>query len=927
MSSSGKLTSLGINAASQLMSNAGFTISPIALELQGSWDDGVYTPGSITTDTVLNSITAALPNFLANCVPSKLSVANWRNLLSIGNGVCPALGNSRPASFVPTYAGYGTWENKTVDAFGNITGTGPVSMTAEIYPPKNYGIEKTYSYIFKERGDYAWITGWPGKNSWQKNTDDFMAAYEPTPSDTGLIDYDTYFSNGFIGTVAQQAYYEFWYNYQTRRSNQYREFVRMIQQCYQFKETNNSLIASVANSKTFLKGTYSNINDLTTSDLSGVNLAFKDFGNDMIRLGKTLDLSQIYVFGLPSKFVLNLQNVDALTPALKFALLYSELTTTELTDILNPSYIPDTTQEKKIYNALTLVQGQDLADIQIITNCSTKNLSSLADLIDPIKMFPNSYGSLTLPQYSTDTISSKIYKLIYLGTNVNTDIQNWGEYLDGILPSDLALACGAFMMTMNQIKNIKQMECEKLSQVIANLEVTNKDLPLINTDTGVPVDIDLVDNTLARTAFGSGNSGVYRFADFLGAMSGWPYRDYYTQLKNLFSKLPTESLSVVYKKLYQKSLGNDWQLLSSGTSANAYKLFVVSSAANSGAGSVSGTSDLTQVITIGDIIAFKSTDSLTTPVANQYTVTSVTATSVSFAPSLATPVAVNDKIFKINSNYNTTVPDLITAANSEINTINTTYSDTIKLINYYWSSIGRQLAIEQRAIPIAVKKSLYVYEDTDTADIDSFIRSMQNYALDTGYCEIAPIIEAIADATNIGGQSLIAMMRETRNGQRLVNAGGELDNDVPDELVPQSASARAVIVNGQIDSVEVTAPGSNYTEGADCTCCTPNVIVYPQGGVFGGSGSGAIVEAIMDPLGSVIEIVVIDPGSGYDATNPPPIIIDNPPPPVKIGDAIVPGSFSGSPYTGQNPVSDNLVTTASASYTEKIASKISIQES
>ncbi len=926
MSSSGKLTSLGINAESALMSNSGFVINPLTQALQGTWIDGVYTQGNVTSSTVLEQITAALPNFLTNCVPAKLSVANWRNLLTIGSSVCPALGNSRPSSFIPTYAGYGTWENKTVDAYGNITGVGPQSLTADIYPPKNYGIEKTYSYIYQDHGEYAWITGWPGRNSWQKTSDDFSAAYPPTPSDTGLIDYDTYFSNGFIATIAQQAYYEFWYNYQTRRSNQYQEFVRMVQQCHQFKETNNSVIASLANSKIFLKGTFSNINDITTSDISGVNLAFKEFGNDLINLGKTLDLSQIHVFGLPSKLVLNLQAVDALTAALKFALLYSELSTAEVTDILNPSYIPDAVQEKKIYNALTLIQGQDLTEIQIIANCSTEGLVSLADLINPLKMFPNSYKSLTIPQWSTDTTSSKIYRLIYVGSDVNPEIQNWGEYLEGILPDDLALACGAFMMTMNQVKNIKQMDCEKFSQVVANLEVTGKDLPLINTTTGVPVDITLADQSQSRTAFGSGNSGIYRFSDFLGAMSGQPYKDYYTQIVTLINQLPTTDLGNVYKKLYQKSLGNDWELLSAGTTTNAYKLFVATAPAAVGSGSVSGTVDLTQVLASGDIITFLPTDSLTIPVANQYTVTGVTTTTVSFTPTLVVAVSSGDRIFKTNTNYNTTVPNLTTAATNAITSINAEYPNTVGLINYYWSSMGRQLAIEQRAIPLAVKKSENVYQDADTTDIDAFIRAMQTYALETGYCEISPIIEAISDITTVGGQSLIAMMRETRNGQRLINTGGELDNDIPDQLLPQNASAVPIIVDGRIVAVTVTSPGSNYTEGSECECCTPGVIVYPQGGVFGGSGSGAVLEAVMDPLGSVIGITVIDPGSGYDAANPPPIYIDPPPPPPRIGEALVPGSFAGSPYTGQNPVPDSLVTNQSASYTERIASRISWEE-
>ena len=913
MSNSGNFTSLGLNALNGLQNNQGFKISTVAQGYQGVWLPTSYTQGTLTSDTVLNKITLALPNFLANCVPAKLSIANWRSLLTLGSSSCPALGNSRPSTFIPTYAGYGTWTYNTVDSYGNITGSsGSANLTGETYPPKDYGISQTYSYIYQDHGDYAWITGWPGKNSWQKTTDDFSAAY--LPSSTGsLFDYDTYFSQGFIATIARQAYYEFWYNYATRRINQYPEFLKTVQLCNSWSKNSNQTIASYVNSQTFLKGNYSNINDLTTSDIAGVNQAFKLFGNDLIRLGKTLDMSYIHVFGLPSKFILNLQSCNALTDALKIALLYSDLSTIELNNILLPTYTPSSEQEKKLYEALLLIQGQDLEDIKIITNCSTEGLTSLADLIDPQKMFPESYGSLTIPEYSTVANSSKVYQLIYSGTGVNTNIRNWGDYLSDILPDDLAIACGAFMMTMNQIKNIRQMNTEKIAQVIANLEVTNKDLPLINSTDGIPGDITSINNALSRIAFGSGNGGVYRFCDFFGAAGGWPYRDYYSMAEDLLKKLPVTNLNILYMKLFQKSLGNDWALLSSGTTTNAVKLFVITAGASIGATTVSVTSDATQVLSPGDIIAFSNADSLTTPVVNQYTVSSVTTTGVVFSPALAVALNLNDRIFVYQTNYNTTVPNLVTAVNNEISTIVANDPAQISQLNYYWSQIGNQLAIEQRAIALSLQQTEIVYTSATGDDLDSFIRSVPNYALETDYSETAPVLEAMCDTTNVAGQSLLAMFRESRNAQRIINAGGDVDNDVPSQVQASTPSAVATVVNGAITAITVTAGGSGYGRG--CDCCTPIVTIFPQGGVFGGSGNGAIAQAIMDENGSVQSITVLNPGSGYSSTNPPAIHIEPPPQPTRLGGPIVPGSFAGSPYIGPDPIPDNLISSTTASYT------------
>jgi hypothetical protein len=835
MSVTGNFTSLEFNVLSALTQNQGLTINSRASSYQGTWNNGTYSAGSVTNNTVLKKLTDSLPLFYGN-----LNVNTWRSLISIGNGICPALGNSKPATFVPTYAGYGTWQYVTKDDFNNVTGTGPLTMTSEVYPPRNYGIEKTYSYIFQEKNDYAYLTGWPGRNSWQKTTDDFAAAYPPRPSDTTYIDYDLYFKNGFIATVAQQAYYEFWYNYASRRPNQYAEFLLSIQTCADFMSNQNRTIASLYNNLTFLRGNYSNINDLTTSDISGVNLAFRDFGNDLIRLGKAINLNDIHVFGLPSKLLLNLQAKNALTEALRFSLLYNELSTTELNLILSGAYVPTVEQEKKIYDSFGIVRGSDLNEIKIIINCSTDGLTSLADLLNPLKMFPNSYASLTVPEYTIADPSYKIYKLIYSGNNVNPDIANNGQYLSGILPPDQAKACGAFMYTMNQIKNIRMIDFERFSQVIANLEVTNQNLPLINSSQSTPGNTDLTNTALELTAFGTATGGTYNFCDFFGAMSGVPYNLWYSRVQALLNEISTATLTSIYNQLY----------------------------------------------------------------------------------TLAT-TAPGD---------NSQASALIAAANSEIANIAAANPSAVNTLNYYWSKIGTQLSTEHAATALAVQQTINIYQTSNVSNLETFVKKLSDYALKTGQFDIATVIENISDTTTIGGQSIVAVMRESRNAKRINNMGGELDSDLPTTLTPGLASARATVTNGQITSVQVTSGGTGYGDPVDttispndyvpqqeqtiaCECCEPDAIISPQGGVFGGSGNGASIETVLDDFGSVREIIVTNSGAGYNDSYPPPVYVANPPIPIRLGRSTVPGSFAGSPYTGQTPVSDNLLSAPNSSYT------------
>lgn len=954
MSLIGKKTPLQLNVEAALVNKTGLRINPVAQSYHGSWiastaystpATGSYTQGSITSATVLEKLTSALPNFY-NLTPGVLCVQVWRNLLTIGRPPsnplinCPALGNSRPDSFQTTYAGWGTFkQNRTVDQFYNSLPGSDLGLVETGYPPYGYPTDGSGSYITTNWGStsptpgwptdctqtvfspytdsatylhrYAWITGWPANYSWQSkapgnpqvsidptaNSDTYAAAYFPRPDlaatqpwrsrDLGKIEYDEYFSRGFIATVARQAYYEFWSSDDTRRPNQYNEFAKSFQLGWTYKNSANSTINSYTNNQIFLKGTYSNINDITTSDISGVNLAFKDFGNDMINLGKSVDLAEIHLFGLPSKLLLTLQRNNSLTEALRLALLYVDLNVVELECILDPTFIPNKDQEHKIYSALELIQGGDLNEIRIINNIATGGLVSLADLINPQKMFPNSWRSLTIPEYSIDATSSKVYSLIYDGDGVNTSIRNWGEYLVGILPGDLPVACGAFMMAVNQIKNIRQMDWEKLAQVVANLEVTNKDLNLIDSQWGVPGDMELTANMLSRTALGSGVGGTFRQCDFFGAVSGQPYNAWYSRAQDLLLKSATPQLLSIYTQLYNLS--------------------------------VSG---------------------------------------VFTSPQIQT---------------------LIDQANAEIFAIQTSNPVVVEELNSVWSSIGRQLSIEQRAIPLGTGRTETVYETISSTDTDAFVSSIEEWSAETSTGGAAPILEAISDTTGVGGQSLVASLREARNALRIANISGELDNDVgntPSCPIPLVAS----VVDGQLVAVDSAGTPGGYDD-----CNPPAVTVLPQGGVFGvgnasrrgvntasnckfivpisqypditavtngwisglGTVTSAVVSgpnyeitvdgscfqtgveytfygprlnpgqngsatAIVDREGNIAGINIDSGGSGY--TVPPTVLVDCPPPPARLGGPIVPGSFAGSPWTGQDPVPDNLVTDSSASY-------------
>ena len=157
---------------------------------------------------------------------------------------------------------------------------------------------------------------------------------------------------------------------------------------------------------------------------------------------------------------------------------------------------------------------------------------------------------------NTNTVSTTIFNN---STTANTIIpvnlqilsEGFGSYLDGILPSDIATAAGAFSATMQQVNNIRKIDIEKFAQVVASLE-TIEGLPLTN-GTNIPTDAAEAQAALSLVALGTGTNNLYTFSDFFGCMSGLPYD--WVNLQNAISNIPTGNLPTIYSNLYTATQG------------------------------------------------------------------------------------------------------------------------------------------------------------------------------------------------------------------------------------------------------------------------------------------------------------------------------------------------------------------------------------
>jgi hypothetical protein len=211
----------------------------------------------------------------------------------------------------------------------------------------------------------------------------------------------------------------------------------------------NDFINSAYNSQTYLGSTFTSMNSLITGNLTDVNLALPSFGSDLLQLGFLIDLANLDNFGLPSTVFRRLATVTNLTPGITIALKTVGLTTSQIESITDPDATLTDTVERKLYQAMTLITGTELQQVCFILNITlpvtgivtsgqpqNPSLSTMADLLNPLKIFPTSFASLTVRTYNQNTTSE--LRAIYLDStgNVNSKLTEYlPRYVITVVPA------------------------------------------------------------------------------------------------------------------------------------------------------------------------------------------------------------------------------------------------------------------------------------------------------------------------------------------------------------------------------------------------------------------------------------------------------------------------------------------------------------
>jgi hypothetical protein len=174
------------------------------------------------------------------------------------------------------------------------------------------------------------------------------------------------------------------------------KFEQVFNSAQAFVSQTNQLIKTTinANSPTNTTG-FTSQDNLSTGGVSSITQAFAAFGADLAQLGFLIDLNNLNSIGSPAAVLRQLAAVTNTTPALNTALLNVGIPESAIADPENTDFTDQ--QQRLIYIAMTQITGTELQQILQLLRITTPGLVTMADLLNPVKIFPRSYNTLTAP--------------------------------------------------------------------------------------------------------------------------------------------------------------------------------------------------------------------------------------------------------------------------------------------------------------------------------------------------------------------------------------------------------------------------------------------------------------------------------------------------------------------------------------------------
>jgi hypothetical protein len=529
----------------------------------------------------------------------------------------------------------------------------------------------------------------------------------------------------------------------------------------------NQYINSAVNANQFLGPTFTSMDSLTTAGISGVNSDLETFGVDLKKQGNLVNLQKLDLYGTPAGLIQQISRLAGVSrqtiPAIQSALTAVGLTDNDIENLVTDNRAginrPDGLSQnefdriqKSAYAALSLVPNDDLAQILSILDVTTPNITSLDQLLDPVKVFPLSYPTMLTPTpagpvpiFGTGgSVNSSITPIVnsYLPTASGCD------ELGKIIPPADAVANKAIEVSLKQINNIGTTTLPALAEAILG-EVDQEWDP---TQEYLANDVVKVDTVPAPTFYRAKSPGCTPGTFTVPPGVNITNTDYWVE--TTLGGLSTMA---------------DLPLIQQQTTpvpTSVAQFFATEVATGTGPCGVLTTYDVLGLALDSDDFASR-LNTATTAINALQTAGSLATLNTAYSNILL--AANNAAVITQIANANAAIAAL--SASPFVTTLNTAWTYMANLMNLS-AKYTSQAGVEY-----------FLLQPGDTNSTKSFVQNLSQYGLLTAQGDAAEFLENLADTATLGGQAIIGAMREGRNQARLNPAGLYNNTQIPSDAV------------------------------------------------------------------------------------------------------------------------------------------------
>lgn len=326
-----------------------------------------------------------------------------------------------------------------------------------------------------------------------------------------------------------------------------------------YVQQSNDYIGAAGETVTVVSPVFTNMNDINTGGISNITSNPEALGNDLLNLGYLINPADLENWGSPLALVQQLVNLTGIVPPpLQIAFITLGIDQRVVDDLTNPSTSVTDTIQRTMYTAMQHITGNSLQQILQLADVKTTGIKNVADLLNPMKILPTSYQTLSVPTavgflpiyINTSGSVNPILNSIMPGYAVRSTDPGYQmtatDQMTFMTNNGFAVANKALALSLLQITGVVNLDLPELALAIKNIQVITQ--PLVNSlSTPVP-GVQVIANQLAPGGtgpdLGAGNTLV--ISDIIGLPAGYQITPQFANTVSNLLQIDTGSLTTVY---------------------------------------------------------------------------------------------------------------------------------------------------------------------------------------------------------------------------------------------------------------------------------------------------------------------------------------------------------------------------------------------